>query len=103
MEKQGVMKKELWNKVREELSNQLPSHTMSTWFEPIEPVVIDDKKMVLEVPNQFFYDWIESHYRQHINKALETLGALDPHQGVFAQTRSYQMGLDGLRLPILAS
>ena len=71
------MEKELWNKLKAELSNQLPGHTMSTWFEPIEPVVVDDKKMVLEVPNQFFYDWIESHYRQHINRALETLGALN--------------------------
>ena len=68
------MEKELWNKVKGELSNQLPDHTISTWFEPIEPVAIDDEKMVLEVPNQFFYDWIESHYRQHINGALEALG-----------------------------
>ena len=70
------MEKELWNKVKGELSNQLPDHTMSTWFEPIEPVVVDHEKMVLEVPNQFFYDWIESHYRQNINKALESLGVV---------------------------
>ena len=76
MEKQRIMEKELWSRVKEELSGQLPGHTMSTWFEPIEPVVIDSEKMVLEVPNQFFYDWIESHYRQHINRALEHLGAV---------------------------
>ena len=70
------MEKELWNKVKGELSNQLPDHTMSTWFEPIELIVVDDEKMVLEVPNQFFFDWIESHYRLHINKALEKLGAV---------------------------
>ena len=69
------MEKELWNRVKGELSSQLPDHTISTWFEPIEPVVIDSEKMVLEVPNQFFYDWIESHYRKHISRALENLGA----------------------------
>ena len=71
------MEKDIWNKVKWELSQQLPDHTISTWFEPIEPVVVDDEKMVLEVPNQFFYDWIESHYRQHINRALETLGVVN--------------------------
>ncbi len=74
MEKQGTMNKKIWGKIKMELSNQLPDHTMSTWFEPIEPLVIDKEKIVLEVPNQFFYDWIESHYRKNINRALETLG-----------------------------
>jgi len=70
------MDKEIWKKIKEELSGQLPDHTMSTWFEPIELVVVDEEKLVLEVPNQFFYDWIESHYRQNINKALESLGVV---------------------------
>ena len=43
MEKRGVMEKELWINVKGELSKQLPDHTMSTWFEPIEPVVVDDE------------------------------------------------------------
>ena len=89
------MKKELWNKVRGELSNHLPDHTMSTWFEPIEPVVIDDEKMVLEVPNQFFYDWIESHYRQHINKALETLGAVNVSTKFIISAEKKEIKTDG--------
>ena len=68
------MDNKVWNNIKRELSNQLPDHTMSTWFEPIEPIVIDEEKIVLEVPNQFFYDWIESHYRKNINRALEALG-----------------------------
>ena len=74
MEKRGVMDNKVWNNIKRELSNQLPDHTMSTWFEPIEPIVIDEEKIILEVPNQFFYDWIESHYRKNINRALEDLG-----------------------------
>ena len=74
MEKRGFMDKKIWKKIKKELSNQLPGHTMSTWFEPIEPIAIDGEKIVLEVPNQFFYDWIESHYRRNINKAMEDLG-----------------------------
>ena len=89
------MEKELWNKIKGELSNQLPDHTMSTWFEPIEPVVIDDEKMVLEVPNQFFYDWIESHYRQYINKALEGLGVANISTKFIISAEKKEIKTDG--------
>ena len=67
------MAKSTWKKIKEDLSGQLPGHTISTWFDPINPVAIDGNNLILEVPNQFFYDWIESHYRHHINKSIETL------------------------------
>ena len=67
------MAKNTWKKIKEDLSNQLPGHTISTWFAPINPVAIDDNELILEVPSQFFYDWIESHYRHHINKSIEVL------------------------------
>ena len=68
------MAKRTWKKIKEDLSSQLPGHTISTWFDPINPVVIDGDDLILEVPSQFFYDWIESHYRHHINKSIKTLG-----------------------------
>ena len=67
------MAKNTWKKIKEDLSNQLPGHTISTWFDPINPVAIDGNDLILEVPSQFFYDWIESHYRHHINKSIEVL------------------------------
>jgi len=67
------MAKKTWKKIKEDLSCQLPGHTISTWFDPINPVAIDGDSLILEVPSQFFYDWIESHYRHHINKSIETL------------------------------
>ena len=67
------MAKSTWKQIKESLSNQLPGHTISTWFDPINPVAIDGNDLILEVPSQFFYDWIESHYRHHINKSIETL------------------------------
>lgn len=67
------MVKDTWGKIKKELKEQLPAHTISTWFEPVCPIAFDEKELILEVPNQFFYDWIESHYRQNIDKALENL------------------------------
>jgi len=68
------MAKDAWHKIKENLAGQLPTHTISTWFDPINPITIEGEELVLEVPNQFFYDWIESHYRSHINKSLDNLG-----------------------------
>ena len=68
------MAKDTWREIKESLAGQLPTHTISTWFDPISPIAIEGGELVLEVPNQFFYDWIESHYRNHINKSLDDLG-----------------------------
>ena len=68
------MAKKTWKKIKEELSIHLPTHTMSTWFDPVNPITKEGKELILEVPNQFFYDWIESHYRVHLNKAMDSAG-----------------------------
>jgi len=60
----------LWRAVYNELAETLPAHAISTWFEPISPIALSGKELVLEVPNQFFYEWIESHYKQNLVKAL---------------------------------
>ena len=67
------MVKDTWLKIKDGLSEQLPAHTISTWFDPINAVAQEGNDLVLEVPNQFFYDWIESHYRQNIDRALNVL------------------------------
>ena len=60
----------LWRAVYNELAETLPAHAINTWFEPISPIALSGKELVLEVPNQFFYEWIESHYKQHLINAL---------------------------------
>ncbi len=60
----------LWLAVYDELAETLPTHAINTWFEPVSPVALSDNELVLEVPNQFFYEWIESHYSQNISNAL---------------------------------
>ncbi len=68
------MVKDTWLKVKEGLSDKLPAHAMSTWFDPINPIALKNDEFVLEVPSQFFFDWIESHYRSNIDFVLESLG-----------------------------
>ena len=68
------MVKETWFDIKRAISEKLPSHTISTWFDPINPIALKDNELILEVPNQFFYDWIESHYRLEINSVLDSVG-----------------------------
>ena len=60
-----------WKKIKTELGENIPQHAINTWFEPIRPIILSKNELVVEVPNQFFYEWIESHYKQVIRKATE--------------------------------
>ena len=63
----------IWFDIKEQLKSSLPAHAYNTWFEPINLIGHTNNELVLEVPNQFFYEWIESHYKNQITKTAETL------------------------------
>lgn len=42
-----------------------------TWFEPIKPVAIKDNVLTIQVPSQFFYEYIEEHYINLLAKTLK--------------------------------
>ena len=52
-----------------------------TWFEPIKSVKLEGKILTIEVPSQFFYEWLEEHYitllRKTIRQQLGTEGRLE--------------------------
>ena len=52
-----------------------------TWFEPIKPVKLDKSILTIQVPSQFFYEWLEEHYigllKKIIRKELGEDGRLE--------------------------
>jgi chromosomal replication initiator protein len=36
--------------------------SFKTWFEPIKPVRLNENALTIQVPNKFFYEWLEEHY-----------------------------------------
>ena len=62
-----------WSQVYGCLEKKLPGHAIHAWFEPIFPVGFRNNIFLLEVPNQFFLEWIESHYKEDIIKTLEEI------------------------------
>ena len=61
---------ETLNKIRERLSN--PS--FKTWFSDTEPVKINENdQLIIEVPNEFIKDWLESRYVDLIQEIIKGL------------------------------
>ena len=52
--------------IREKLSGQV----FDTWFAPISTASFQDDKVVLEVPNSFFKEWITNNYIELIKEAV---------------------------------
>lgn len=60
----------LWERTYRELKTLLPGHAINTWFEPLVPMAISNNELVIEVPNQFSFEWIDSHYSTILKDAL---------------------------------
>jgi chromosomal replication initiator protein len=44
-----------------------------TWFEPIKPVELKNSVLVIQVPSQFFYEYLEEHYVNLLAKTLRRI------------------------------
>ena len=64
---------ELWQKSKELLKTAQPQHAYSTWFDPIKSIALSEEELVLEVPNQFFFEWIQTHYKDIIKEDVEAV------------------------------
>jgi chromosomal replication initiator protein len=42
-----------------------------TWFEPITPVELKTNVLMIQVPSQFFYEYLEEHYVNLLAKTLK--------------------------------
>lgn len=62
--------KKVWVQCLSSIQQRVNTQSLSTWFEPINPINLDAGKLILGVPSQFFYDWIEEHYSELILDSL---------------------------------
>ncbi len=59
-----------WTDCLSRIKESINPQSFTTWFEPVTPVRLDEQRLTVEVPSQFFYEWIEGHYSHLINQAL---------------------------------
>jgi len=60
----------LWENVKSVLETRVANQTFQTWFQPITQLAEDQDVLTLKVPNQFFYDWMKTHYGDIILSTL---------------------------------
>jgi len=53
------------------IRDNVSEHSFKTWFEPIKPVRILDSVLTIQVPSQFFYEWLEEHYVNLLHKTIK--------------------------------
>ncbi|MFQ5640940.1 MAG: chromosomal replication initiator protein DnaA [bacterium] len=59
-----------WNECLSLIKDSINPQSFTTWFKPINPVRLEENNLVVEVPSQFFYEWLESHYSILMNQVL---------------------------------
>src|SRR5580658_7805240 len=64
---------DLWDRCLENLKKDLNRQSFETWFKPTRASVGENNTLKVQVPNEFFRDWIRDHYQPQIQKALKNL------------------------------
>ncbi|MFN3589591.1 MAG: chromosomal replication initiator protein DnaA [Spirosomataceae bacterium] len=60
-----------WQNCLKLIRDNVSEQSFKTWFEPIVPHKLVDKKLTIQVPSQFFYEWLEDNYVHLLRKALD--------------------------------
>ncbi len=68
------MSKELdvvWTNCLSIVKDNVNDQSYKTWFEPIKAVSLQDSVLTIQVPSQFFYEWLEEHYVTLLSKTVK--------------------------------
>ena len=70
------MQASLWQQCLVRLENELPEQQFNTWIRPLHAVE-NDNGLKLLAPNRFVLDWVNDHYIENIQNAVNTLNKDD--------------------------
>lgn len=62
---------QVWNDCLMVIRENVTEQSFKTWFEPIIPYKLINKRLIIQVPSQFFYEWLENNYVKILRKALD--------------------------------
>ncbi len=96
--------KTVWKNCLHIIRDNVGEQAFKTWFEPIVPVLLNNDVLTIQVPSQFFYEWLEEHYVHVLRKAIDAeLGAkgrleyaIHVEQEVQVVTKPYAMNVGNI-------
>ncbi len=63
----------VWSNCLEIIKDIVEWQHYKTWFEPIKPVELKNNILVIQVPSQFFFEYLEEHYVNLLAKTLRRI------------------------------
>ncbi|MFM7288163.1 MAG: DnaA ATPase domain-containing protein, partial [Bacteroidota bacterium] len=95
-------KEQAWLQCLSIIKDNISLQSFKTWFEPIVPSKMAGDVLTIQVPSQFFYEWLEEHYVNLLHKTIKrVLGhsgrleysvVMEHHQG---EARPYTIQMPG--------
>ncbi len=86
----------VWENCLSIIKDNVSAQSFKTWFEPIKPVKLSGNVLTIQVPSQFFYEWLEEHYitllKKTVRKELGAEGKLEYSiimEGAFNSAKPY--------------
>lgn len=61
----------VWDNCLRLIKANTGEQSFKTWFAPIVPVKLERSVLTIQVPSQFFYEWLEEHYVHLLKKAID--------------------------------
>ena len=62
---------EVWENCLQVIKDNIHYQSFKTWFEPITPLKLENNVLTIQVPSQFFYEWLEEHYINLLKKTIK--------------------------------
>ncbi|HCY46269.1 MAG TPA: chromosomal replication initiator protein DnaA [Flavobacteriales bacterium] len=67
---------QVWKNCLTIIKDNVSEQAYKTWFDPIKPIKLENNVLTIQVPSQFFYEWLEEHFVNLLKKTLtKELGA----------------------------
>ncbi|NJN33828.1 MAG: chromosomal replication initiator protein DnaA [Saprospiraceae bacterium] len=60
----------VWGNCLRTIKRNVNEQGFKTWFEPIKPIRLEGLSLTIQVPNKFFYEWLEEHYVSLLKTAI---------------------------------
>ena len=64
------MQNKHWENCLSLIKSKISIQSYITWFKPIQAIEFKNNILTLQVPNKFFYEWIEEHYLDLLNEVI---------------------------------
>ena len=91
----------VWAACLDLIKERVSSQSFKTWFEPITPQNLLGQNLIVQVPSQFFYDWLEEHYYSIINTTITRV--LGPDASLEYSVRTEESPVDVDYTPVSSS